>query len=81
MGTPGDMETRTYNIRIDDQSRKSKILKARRYIFKYGASINGVRVKNVLIDESLVPTKVRLLNFLDSPRVQVDWNYILECFF
>lgn len=53
-----DMETCRNNIRVNDHLHKSKISKAQKYIFKKGASINGVRVKGVLGDESLVPTNV-----------------------
>jgi hypothetical protein len=58
MGTTSDMATRGDNIRIDDQSRKKKILRARKYIFKRGVGVNGVRIKELLADESLVPTEV-----------------------
>ncbi len=58
MGIPTDMKTRRSNVRINDQSRKKKVSQARKYIFKHGASANGVRVKRLLADKSLVPTEV-----------------------
>ena len=58
MGTPVDMQMRRNGVRVDSQSYRDKISKARKHIFKGGASINGVRVQNILADESLVPTKV-----------------------
>ena len=58
MGLPTDMKTRRSNIRINDESHKKKVSRARRYIFEHGASVNGVRIKNLLADELLVPTEV-----------------------
>ena len=58
MGTPANMEIRRLQIRVDDQSRKDKIAKARKLIFRDGVSVNGVRVQSVLADESLVAVNV-----------------------
>jgi len=59
MGSQSDMATRLNNTRISNHNLREKVKKGRRLIFKHGASINGVRVKKLLDDESLVPTHVR----------------------
>ncbi|KAN0088931.1 hypothetical protein V8E55_005988 [Tylopilus felleus] len=56
MGTPADMETWRNMIRTHGQAHKNKISKARRFIFRDSATINGNRIKNLLAAESLVPT-------------------------
>lgn len=58
MGTLFDMNTRKEQLRVDDDAHRKKIAKARKLIFKHGASINGVRVQSLLQDGSFVPTKV-----------------------
>lgn len=65
MGIPTDMETRRSNIRINDQSYKKKVWQARKYIFKHGASVNGVRIKNLLAEKSLIPIEVRFTSNRD----------------
>ena len=58
MGTPTDMMTRQTKLRVNDEARKKKIRRARRLIFKHGASINGNRIKEILQSQSFVPTRV-----------------------
>lgn len=76
MGTSSDMMTRKHNLRVGDNNLHKKIHKARHLIFKYGASISGVRVKDLLQDESLVPTYVCGVNAIKQRA-----KYVLECFF
>jgi hypothetical protein len=57
MGMPVDMETHRNGIQISNWSHKRKVSQARKYIFKHGASVKGVRVQNLLADQSLVPTE------------------------
>ena len=55
MGTSLNMEIWA-RVHVDDYACQKKILKAHKAIFKLGASINSVHMKNLLQDESLVPT-------------------------
>lgn len=58
MGTKEDMLNRINNRRVDDTNRRSKIDKARKFI--YGKTkplaVNGQKVEGLLKSESLVPT-------------------------
>ncbi|KAF9219981.1 hypothetical protein BS17DRAFT_853961 [Gyrodon lividus] len=56
MGTLLDMTTQEHAPHIDDNEHKQKVLKAHKQIFKHGASINGICIKEILASKSLVPT-------------------------
>jgi hypothetical protein len=58
MGMKIDLENRQATQRVDDERRHRKVEKARRLIFQHGVGINGQRIKKILQDESLVPTRV-----------------------
>jgi hypothetical protein len=76
MGTSSDMTTRKHDLCMGDKDLRKKISRARHLIFKYRASISGVRVKDLLQDESLVPTYVSDVN-----AIKWQAKYVLECFF
>ena len=46
------------NVQVSDGAWMAKVKKARKYIFRGGAGVNGNRVNEILQDESLVPTYV-----------------------
>ncbi|KAG6380707.1 hypothetical protein JVT61DRAFT_5085 [Boletus reticuloceps] len=75
MGTPADMDTRENDVRVDDQSHRRKISRARRYIFERGSGINGAKVKKLLASESLVPTKNAFSERVQS--IDQEFNYFL----
>jgi hypothetical protein len=59
MGTKRDMRRRMKRLRKDDERHQRQIKAARALIFQKGASVDGTRVRNILNEESLVPTQVR----------------------
>lgn len=60
MGTPHDMSQREFLLHVDDDSRQSKILKARKLIYEDNYAVNSLQVQSLLKEESLVPTTVTL---------------------
>ncbi|KAI6112660.1 hypothetical protein F5141DRAFT_1003094, partial [Pisolithus sp. B1] len=68
MGMKRDMLCRKKKQRVDDDRRRNKVEAARRHLFQHGAGLNGQRIKDLLYDESLVPTRnafsTRLAEFL-----------------
>ena len=58
MGSPTDMDIRLNETHVSDRELKDKVTRAQKSIFRHGASINGLHVKDVLDDKSLVPTLV-----------------------
>ena len=78
MGIPANMMVCETQVWIDNEACKKKITKACRYIFKHGASINSVHVKQILQSESLVPTyvclaKLPLISYLPLPVEHILW--------
>lgn len=61
MGTKPDLRRRDRSQRIDDNSRRHNVAKARSLIFEKGAPVSGTWVNGLLNDESLVPTRVSTL--------------------
>lgn len=64
MGTKLDMKRRVKRLRKDDRKHQREIEDARSLIFRLGASVDGTRVRRILNDESLVPTRVCYLLLL-----------------
>lgn len=60
MGTPHDMSQRELLLRVDNDSRQSKVLKARKLIYEDNYAVNSLQVQSLLKEESLVPTMVTL---------------------
>jgi hypothetical protein len=60
MGTTTDLQNRITLQHIDNGARRAKIAKARKLVYKKGASINGITVTTALGPESMVPTTVRV---------------------
>ena len=58
MGTKSDMKWRDRSQRLDSESRRTQVEKARKLIFQNGAPVDGQHVKSILNPESLVPTRV-----------------------
>jgi hypothetical protein len=58
MGTKRDMKCRIRHMRKDDGKHHREVEDAGRLIFQLGVPVDGSRVKNILNDESLVPTRV-----------------------
>jgi hypothetical protein len=73
MGMRRDMTQRESLARIDDVDRRGRVAAARKSIYEKNLSINGVGVKRLLQEDSLVPTAVR--NF------QFTHIYIFYCLF
>lgn len=63
MGTKYDTGRREKLAREDDNSFRSKIRSARRAIYELGKGVKSTAVENILANESLVPTSVRLIKF------------------
>ena len=61
MGMKCDMTFREKKQRVDSVQRCQSVETARKLLFQHGASLNSQRIKNLLNDESLVPTRVRAL--------------------
>ena len=61
MGSRADMNTWRNKARISNKELGRKIKSAQKSIFKHRASINGNRMKKLLGEESLVPTRVSRL--------------------
>lgn len=61
MGSRLDMKRRIRRMRKDDRIHLREIDDARALIFQLGAPVDGTRVKAILNDESLVPTRVSFL--------------------
>ena len=60
MGMKSDMNTRERE-RVDDIQRQQNIETARTLIFDKGLSVGSDRIKTLLDDRSLVPTRVSLM--------------------
>ena len=58
MGTPNDMKRRQLLVRIDDDSRRGKVLRARDLIYERNYAVNTPKIEELLRDQSLVPTAV-----------------------
>ncbi|KAI0248508.1 hypothetical protein BJV78DRAFT_1276556 [Lactifluus subvellereus] len=56
VGTPRDLERRA-NVRIDNKRHQKKIESARKLIFRKGKPIAAKAVEDLLLEESLVPTR------------------------
>jgi hypothetical protein len=59
LGTKRDIARRVTRARVDDQSRRGKVVAARRLIYQKNYPINSLAVENLLKEQSLVPTDVR----------------------
>jgi hypothetical protein len=57
VGTANDATNRR-RVRIDNEPRRQKVEKARKLMFTEGLAIKSARVKRILGDNSLVPTRV-----------------------
>ena len=58
MGTPNDMRRRQLLARTDDDSRRNKVLSARKLIYERNYAVNTPQIERLLRDQSLVPTTV-----------------------
>ena len=76
-GMARDTTQRITMARVDDKSRQGKVHDARRLIFEKQYLVNGAAVENLLKDESLVPTAVRLSCLLRHHRT--THRNISEC--
>jgi len=76
MGTKIDLKTRQATQRVDDERRHRKVEKARKLIFKHGVGISGRRIKKILQDESLVPTRA---SNLCTNLTSITYYFISEC--
>jgi hypothetical protein len=60
LGMTLDMRQRLSLARVDNDARKRKIQTARQIIHEKNYAVNSEAVENLLKDESLVPTSVRI---------------------
>lgn len=60
LGTKKDMRVRS-NVRVDNKERQDKINLSRTFIYEKGYVVNSQAVENLLKEQSLVPTKVRVI--------------------
>ena len=60
LGMVRDMKERGTLVCIDDRVRQNKIQNARAHIYEAGLGVTSVVVEDMLKDQSLVPTSVRL---------------------
>ena len=61
MGMKRDMTFLEKKQRVDSVRWRQSVETAQKLLFQHGASLNSQRIKNLLNDESLVPTRVRAL--------------------
>ena len=73
LGTAQDMRTRTYKLRADDDTRRQKVVEARKRMYEDGRVVGSVAVEELLKEESLVPTTVSRLAMFMKPW-DVDWH-------
>ena len=74
-----DMKQRITLARVDGQQRRNKVDIARKHIYEKNHLVEGAAVENLLKEESLVPTAVRI-RFLEHTQV-ADATGCLECIF
>jgi hypothetical protein len=58
MGQKNDLQYRVNHVRIDDNLRRSKVDRVRRWIYQNGGAITSKQIKTLLGPGSLVPTRV-----------------------
>ena len=79
MGTPGDMSQWELLACVNDDNQQSKVLSARRLIYKKNYAVNPLQVEAILKNESLISTSV------SSTWIHVACNISImtqiECFF
>ena len=63
MGSKSDTRDRLKLVRVDSESRRQKVELARKLLFEKGINVTSVRIKNLLDEQSLTPTRV-CLNFI-----------------
>ena len=61
LGSKSDMRTRQDLLRVDNESRRVNVEKARRLIFK-GVNVTSKKLEHFLGPECLIPTRVRVLS-------------------
>ena len=67
LGMARDIKERCILVRDDDRVRQNKIQNARAHIYEAGLGVTSVAVEDLLKDQSLVPTSVRLLISFPPP--------------
>jgi hypothetical protein len=72
MGTKRDMKRRIRRMRKDDRKHHREVEDARKLIFQLGVPVDGSRVKKILNDESLVPTRVSFHQHFDLYRLIIS---------
>ena len=66
MGMPLDMAQRRFLARIDDTTRRSRVVDAREAIYSNNFAVDGVAVESLLKENILVPTAVIILLFKEK---------------
>jgi hypothetical protein len=59
-GMARDTAQRTAIVRVDNHTRQNKVYAARRLIYEKQYGVNSAAIQDLLKDESLVPTSVRV---------------------
>lgn len=66
LGMTRDMSKRLSLARVDDNQRRGSVSTARKLIYERNYAVDSVPIENILKEQSLVPTTVRVYTYTSS---------------